>query len=172
VVGTRGVPGSIVSEQTNGLPGLALLWNGACVGLVEEICSMKSLSLGLIFLSFQFAGLAGAKHHSAPDASGVAVTAPASGVYEYNVRYKGEDGRLVFGDAEVSFESTNHPNHSMAWNYNMMKKLKTDPGSHEAILVFHGGETHEFKIMGDQFLTAEAANAVASRIAAAPRYHS
>jgi hypothetical protein len=133
---------------------------------------MKSLSVGLILLSFQFAGFVGAKHHSAAADNGVAVTAPASGVFEYNVRYKGEDGRLVFGDSEVSFESTSHPKHSMAWNYNMMKKLKTDPGSHEAILVFHNGETHQFKIMGDQFLTAEVSNAVASRIAAAPHYHS
>ena len=131
---------------------------------------MKSLCLSLALLSFQFAGFAGAKHHSTAavtNANDVAVTTPAasaSGVFEYNVRYKGEDGRLLFGDSEVSFESTNHPNHSMAWNYNMMKKLKTDPGSHEAILVFHGGETHEFKIMGDQFLTAEVSNAVASRI--------
>src|SRR5579864_7760333 len=120
---------------------------------------MKSLCLGLVLLSFQLAGLAGAKHHSAAFtnaavANDVAAVAPASGVYEYNVRYKGVDGRLVFGDAEVSFESDNHPKHSMAWNYNMMKKLKTDPGSHEAILVFHNGETHEFKIMGDQFVTA------------------
>jgi hypothetical protein len=140
---------------------------------------MKSLCLSLVLLSLQFAGLAGAKHHSAAAANaavandGAATTqaSSASGAFEYNVRYKGEDGRLVFGDSEVSFESANHPNHSTAWNYNMMKKLKTDPGSHEAILVFHNGESHEFKIMGDQFVTAEAANAVASRIAAAPRPH-
>src|ERR1700724_1414359 len=100
---------------------------------------MKSLCLGLALLSFQFAGFAGAKHHSTAavtNANDVALTAPASsasGVFEYNVRYKGVDGRLVFGDSEVSFESANHPKHSMAWNYNMMKKLKTDPGSHEAI---------------------------------------
>jgi len=132
---------------------------------------MKSLCLGLVLLSFQFAGFAGAKHHSAAVANDVAATASASGVYEYNVTYKGVDGRLVFGDAEVSFQSASGK-HSMAWNYNMMKKLKTDPGSHEAILVFHNGETHEFKIMGDQFVTAEVSNAVASRIAAAPHYHS
>jgi hypothetical protein len=133
---------------------------------------MKSLCLGLVLLSFEFAGFAGAKHQSAAVANDAAATATASGAYEYNVRYKGVDGRLVFGDSEVSFESANHPKHSMAWNYNMMKKLKTDPGSHEAILVFHNGETHEFKIMGDQFVTAEVSNAVASRIAAAPHYHS
>jgi hypothetical protein len=132
---------------------------------------MKSLCYSLLVSSLLFAGVASAKHHSASNADRVAATAPASGAMEFNGKYEGHAGRLIVGTDELSFEAQN-PTHSMAWNYNVLKKIKTDGDRDEIVLVFHGGETHTFKITDGQKVGDDVITTVATRISAAPRYQS
>jgi len=140
---------------------------------------MKSL-YGLGLSALLFAGWVGA----APDPlsqldvdqtaviTPAAVTAPSpsSEMYVFNVREQGgHEGRLTFGDQEVTFEA-NHEKHSMSWNYNMFKKLKVNSAHNVMYLVMHGGESIRFRILGGETPSDVLTHVVATRIAKAPRY--
>ncbi len=133
---------------------------------------MKALIAGLTVVISTFAPLALAKDKSISEANRTAVTAPASGTYDYAVRHDGHDGRLVFGTDEVSWIRNDRSDKGMSWNYNMLKKVKTDSNQHHLILVMHGGETQTFKLTGNEPVASDLHDVVATRIAAAPRYNS
>jgi hypothetical protein len=132
---------------------------------------MKPVITGVLVLFFVFAGLAAAQASSnqVGSANPAATTPQTPAIYEYPVRYQGRDGTLSVGEQEISFLATNAPKHSMAWNYNTVKKFETDPNKNEVRLVMHGGDVLVFKVTGNQLPTDEVRNAVAQRIAAAPK---
>ncbi|PWU02200.1 MAG: hypothetical protein C5B51_21330 [Terriglobia bacterium] len=130
---------------------------------------MKSICLSLALTSFLFTGVSFAKHHSVSDANRDAVTAQNSDDSQYNVRYEGHDGRLLIGTDELSFVA-NNPKHSMSWNYNVLKKFKVHSDRSRVTMVFHGGETHDFRITDGRAMSDEVVNNVERRIAAAPHY--
>ena len=95
------------------------------------------------------------------------VTSPASETYDYPVTYHGHEGMLRIGDTTVAFDAQN-PKHSMAWNYDVLKKIQSKPNKDEVRLVLHGGDTLMFKLAPGQAFSQEALNLVSQRIAAAP----
>jgi hypothetical protein len=146
---------------------------------------MKSL-YGLGLSTLLFAGLAAAAPDplSQVDINQTVTTSPAAvnststvnlsnpDGYVFNVREQGgHDGTLTFGENEITFEA-NHEKHSMAWNYNVIKKLKMNSSRNVMYLVLHGGESIRFKVIGGQMPSDVLVHVVATRIAKAPRYHS
>jgi len=137
---------------------------------------MKSLSLGLAPL-FLFAGLAAAQQPSGDADRAVtttstttaATTPSAPSTFAYTVRHDGREGQLIIGDQEVSFQADNSK-HSMAWNYDSIKKLKTRHNDREVDLILHGGETQRFKLQKGEAFSDSARNMVTNRAQEAPRY--
>ena len=58
----------------------------------------------------------------------------------------------------------------MAWNYDILKQIKTDRNRDELTLVLPGGETQRFKIMDGKSVGEDVLSAAANHIAAAPHY--
>ena len=129
---------------------------------------MKALSLGVLALLFLFAGVLA---HSNAAENTAAVTPSASGDYEFNVVHHGYHGQLMIGPEEVTFQADNHPHHSMAWNYDILKKVKTDRNRDELTLVLPGGETQRFRITDGKPVDENVLGDTAGRIAAAPHYN-
>jgi hypothetical protein len=130
---------------------------------------MKALSLGVLVLLFLLAGVLA---HSNAAVNTAAVTRSATTDYEFNVVHHGHHGQLLIGSEEVTFQADNHPKHSMAWNYDILKKVRTDRNRDELTLVLPGGETQRFRIMDGQSVDEGVLNDTASRISAAPHYNS
>jgi hypothetical protein len=107
---------------------------------------------------------------TAPVTAQNVVTTPAQPAYDYSARYEGHDGMLHIGTDTVAFNA-NNPKHSMAWNYDLVKRVEMVPGRDEVKVVLRGGDTELFHIMGGQAVTEQALNLAAQRIAVAPHYH-
>jgi hypothetical protein len=136
---------------------------------------MKLLNLAII-AAFSFAGLAIGQDNSSPaqdnssqiGAANRVATTPAA-QYVYHVRYHGRDGMLSINDTTVSFDVPNAPKHSVAWNYNFIKKFETVTDRNEIKMVVRGGDVHMFKLTSGTLPTADACNLVMQRVAAAPK---
>ena len=91
-------------------------------------------------------------------------------IYTFNVREEGgHNGQMSIGEKELTFEA-NNSKHSMAWNYNVLKKITMNRNRTMLTVVLHGGEYHRFKVMGGEQPPDEIVHVVAARIAKAPRY--
>jgi hypothetical protein len=130
---------------------------------------MKLLNLAIIAL-FSFAGFAGAQDASS-QATGTANRAAttAAAQYTYHVRYHGHDGMLSINDTTVGFVVPNEPKHSVAWNYNFIKKFETVPDRNEIRMKVRGGNVHLFKLTSGEMPAADVCNLVMQRAAAAPK---
>jgi hypothetical protein len=128
---------------------------------------MKALSIGFLALLFV---LAGATAHSYAADNTSAANVSVSSDYEFNVIHHGHSGQLVIGAEEVTFQANHHSKNSMAWNYDILKKIKTDRNGDELTLVLPGGETQRFRITDGKSVSENMLSDAASRIAAAPHY--
>jgi hypothetical protein len=128
---------------------------------------MKALSIGFLALLF---GLAGATAHSYAADNPSTANLSVSTDYEFNVVHHGHSGQLVIGAEEVTFQANHHSKNSMAWNYDILKKIKTDRNGDELTLVLPGGETQRFRITDGKSVSENMLSDAASRIAAAPHY--
>jgi hypothetical protein len=95
---------------------------------------------------------------------------PSPATYDYSAKFDRHEGMLQIGATEVSFFADN-PKRSIAWNYDVIKKIKNEPGRDRVVLVLRGGDREIFDLMGSQTVTDDALNAANQRIAAAPHYH-
>jgi hypothetical protein len=128
---------------------------------------MKALSLGVLALFL----IAGVQAHSNAAVNNSTVTQSSSADYEFDVVHHGHHGQLMIGAEEVTFQADNHPKHSMAWNYDILKKIKTDRNRDELTLVLPGGETQRFRITDGKSVDESVLGDAAGRIAAAPHYN-
>ena len=92
---------------------------------------------------------------------------PGAPLYEYNARHDDDEGRLVLGANEVSWQDLKHANRSRTWAYSAIKKFERDSDDHEVKLEPYGGDTYKFKIEGGKTITNEVYNLIADRIIAA-----
>ena len=129
---------------------------------------MKALSLGVLGLLLFLAGIPTHTNAAVNDST---VTQTSSTDYEFNVVHHGHHGQLMIGAEEVTFQADNHPKHSMAWNYDILKKIKTDRNRNELTLVLPGGETERFRITDGKSVDERVLNDAASHIATAPHYN-
>jgi hypothetical protein len=107
---------------------------------------------------------------TAPVSAQNVVTTSAQSGYDYPARFEGHDGMLHIGSDTVAFNA-NNPKHSIAWNYDMVKKVEMVAARNEVKVALRGGDTELFHITGGQAVTEQALNLAQQRIAAAPHYH-
>jgi hypothetical protein len=130
---------------------------------------MKALSIGFLSLLFVLAGAGALAHSNAADNTSAVAPSVSTG-YEFNVVHHGHQGQLLIGEQEVTFQANHHSKNSMAWNYDILKQIKTDRNRDELTLVLPGGETQRFRIMDGKSVGEDVLSAAANHIAAAPHY--
>jgi hypothetical protein len=82
----------------------------------------------------------------------------------FDVRHKGDRGKLVVTSTGINFEDLEDADHSRSWTYAQIKELKRN--GNEIKIEPHDGDAAEFRVEG-QAMTDTLYQAIANRVAAA-----
>lgn len=146
------------------------------LSLASPFVSPLTSASTVVFQPMDGSGTAVAAWASATPGSGVPVTAQnlittqAAATYDYPAKYDGHEGTLEIRKDAVGFQADN-PKDSIAWNYDVVRKIETVPDRNEVRLKLHGGDTETFHIVGGQTVNDAAVQMAMQRVAAAPHYH-